>query len=236
MAGTGVAKALSRAARNAVVYPLYQLSSANRYRPRSPQGTLLHRIVREHFATLREVSIDPDQPDSGLPAFVVKEFEAFVGCGDLSQGFIRLHCDCCGCDRLLGFSCKCRPPRPSCSARRMHQTATFLAAHVIPDVPLRQWVLAPPFAMVGLLGARHDVLSHMSRIFNTVVLRWYRAQARNAGAGDGRGGAVTFIQRFSSSLLLYPHLHVVVLDGVYTRPNAEQPPSWIAAAPLLYLT
>ncbi len=59
------------------------------------------------------------------------------------------------------------------------------------------------------LGARHDVFSHMRRIFSTSVFRWYRAQARASGVNDGRCGAVTFIQRFSTSLLLIPHFHVL---------------------------
>ena len=95
--------------------------------------------------------------------------------------------------------------------------------------PLRQWVLAPPFALVGLLGARHDVLSHMCRIFSSAVFRWYRAQARASGVNDGRCGAVTFIQRFSTSLLLYPHFHVAVLDGVYTRESQQHSPRFIPA-------
>jgi len=154
------------------------------------------------------------------------DFEDFMACGDLSRGFVRLHCDRCGNDRLLGFACKTRMC-PSCSARRMHQTTMFLVDHVLPNVPLRQWVLAPPFALVGILGARHDVLSHMCRIFSAAVFQWYRAQARASGIHDGRCGAVTFIQRFSSSLLLYPHLHVIVVDGVYTRESQEQSPRFV---------
>jgi hypothetical protein len=197
------------------------------YRPREPQGTLLHRIVREHYATLRELSINPDDPSSGLPEFIDKEFEAFLGCAALPRGFTRLRCDRCGHERLLGFSCKRRTLCASCSARRMHQTAAFLADHVFPDAPLRQWVLAPPFALVGLLGARHDILSHMSRIFIGAVFRWLRTQARASGVDDARCGAVTFIQRFSGSLLLFPHLHVAVLDGVYTRASEEELPRFV---------
>jgi len=54
---------------------VHQLSTASTYRPHHPQGTLLHRIVRDHFATLRELSVDPDEPTSGLPEFVQHEFE-----------------------------------------------------------------------------------------------------------------------------------------------------------------
>jgi len=72
------------------------------YIPRHPQGTLLHRIVRDHYVTLRELSIHPDDPTSGLPEFVDKEFEAFLGCAALPRGFTRLRCDRCGHERLLG--------------------------------------------------------------------------------------------------------------------------------------
>jgi len=39
--------------------------------------------------------------------------------------------------RLGGFC-------PSCGARRMAQTAAHLLDHVIPRVPVRQWVLSLP--------------------------------------------------------------------------------------------
>jgi len=37
-------------------------------------------------------------------------------------------------------------------------------------------------------------------------------------------GAVAFLQRFGSTLNLNPHLHVLVLDGVYTCPALDAPP------------
>ena len=110
----------------------------------------------------------------------------------------------------------------------MHQTAAFLDDHVLPNVALRQWVLAPPFALVGLLAARHDILTHMNRIFIDAVFRWLRADS-GAGAGVHRVhcGAVTFIQRFSGSLLVFPHLHVIALDGVYAPSDAQDLPRFI---------
>jgi hypothetical protein len=84
-------------------------------------------------------------------------------------------------------------------------------------VPVRQWVLAPPFPLVPLLGARPEVLSAMNRIFVSTVSRWVESQVPSRGRGPARTGAVTFIQRFSRSLLLFPHLHVVVLDGAYVE-------------------
>jgi hypothetical protein len=51
---------------------------------------------------------------------------------------------------------------PSCGARRMSQTAAHLLDHVIPHVPVRQWMLSLPIALrmlqdqVGLKAAEGD--------------------------------------------------------------------------------
>jgi uncharacterized protein (DUF983 family) len=58
----------------------------------------------------------------------------------LAHGFLRLCCGDCGNDKLLAFSCKRRGFCPSCGARRMSQTAAHLVHHVIPHVPVREWV------------------------------------------------------------------------------------------------
>jgi hypothetical protein len=39
---------------------------------------------------------------------VEREFRRFLECGVLARGFLRVHCDACGCDRLVPFSCKGR--------------------------------------------------------------------------------------------------------------------------------
>lgn len=46
---------------------------------------------------------------------------AFLECGILAHGFLRLRCGDCGHDKLLAFSCKRRGFCPSCGARRMAQ-------------------------------------------------------------------------------------------------------------------
>jgi hypothetical protein len=49
------------------------------------------------------------------------------------------------------------------------------------------------------------------------VLGWLRRRARLDGVPAGRGGAVVVIQRFGGSLNLNPHLHALVLDGVFAK-------------------
>ena len=81
--------------------------------------------------------------------FTKDEFDAFLECGILVHGFLRLRCGECGHDKLLAFSCKRRGFCPSSAARRMAQTAAHLVDHVIPHVPVRQWVLSLPIPLLA---------------------------------------------------------------------------------------
>jgi hypothetical protein len=103
----------------------------------------------------------------------------------------------------------------------MANTAAHLVDRVLPAVPVRQWVLSLPFELRALAAFRADVLSALGRLFVEAVFGRYHAQARGGGLGSLRCGAVTFVQRFGSSLNLHVHFHVVVLDGVFTRDDAD---------------
>ena len=54
----------------------------------------------------------------GLPRYVERAFRAYLDCGIFAHGFLRWHCDHCGHDLLVAFSCKGRGVCPSCNARR----------------------------------------------------------------------------------------------------------------------
>jgi hypothetical protein len=49
------------------------------------------------------------------------------------------------------------------------------------------------------------------------VLGFLRRRAGQAGAREGRSGAVAIIQRFGAALNLNVHIHALVLDGVYVE-------------------
>jgi Transposase zinc-binding domain len=53
-----------------------------------------------------------------------------------------VRCTACGDELLVALSCKRRGFCPSCTTRRLHDTAAHLADRVIPRVPVRQWVLS----------------------------------------------------------------------------------------------
>ena len=59
-----------------------------------------------------------------LPRFIKDEFDAFLECGILADGFLRLRCGECGHATLLAFSCKRRGICPSCGARAVSELIT----------------------------------------------------------------------------------------------------------------
>ncbi len=155
-----------------------------------------------------------------LPEFVKDEFEAFLGCGILAHGFLRVRCVDCAHEKLVAFSCKRRGFCPSGGARRMAQSAAHPVDEVIPRVPVRQWVLSFPIPLRILFAAHPELLTSVLRIIHRVIARFLLKQAglKRATADTG---AVTLIQRFGSAANLNIHLHCLVLDVVYRRTEGE---------------
>jgi hypothetical protein len=115
-----------------------------RYAPRRPSQSVLYRCVQEHLATWLAQCRDGHHDAGPVPAYVEREFRRYLECGILAHGFARARCGQCGHDFLIAFSCKGRGVCPACNTRRMVETAAHLTDHVLPDLPLRQWVLAVP--------------------------------------------------------------------------------------------
>jgi hypothetical protein len=163
------------------------------------------------LASLAQVELETG---SGLPEFVEEEFDAFLACGVLAHGFLRLRCADCAHEKLVAFSCKRRGFCPGCGARRMAETAARLVDHVIPRVPVRQWVLAFPIPLRLLFAAHPHLLSSVLQIVHR-VLSTFLIQQTGLQRTEAKTGAVTLIQRFGSAANLNIHLHCLVLDGVY---------------------
>lgn len=197
--------------------PVHEQPSGG-YRRRHPDNTLLYRVVRDHALTLFAQVRERHPQGFGLPAFVEHEFLRYLDCGILARGFVRVHCSMCNYDRLVGFACKGRAFCPSCTTRRMHDTAAYLVDRVLPeDIPYRQWVLSLPRYARLLLVYHPALVSRVLLIFLRAVFAWQRRRARGQGIVNGRPGAITFVQRFGSALNLNVHFHAVLPDGVFSR-------------------
>jgi hypothetical protein len=188
--------------------------------PRRPETSILYTVVADQLETFLARQQQRERP---LPGFVEYEFRSYLQCGVLEYGFLRLHCDRCRKDRLLAFSCKNRGFCPSCGGRRMAGAAAHLVDRVIPDVPVRQWVLSLPYALRYRLAFDAQLLSEVLGVFVRAVFGWLKRQARDCGVPRAHCGAVTFIQRFGSALNLTPHFHMLAFDGVYAAQDGERP-------------
>src|SRR5207247_9887112 len=107
---------------------------------------------------------------------------AYLSCGILACGFLRLKCESCGKDRLLPLSCKGRSVCPSCYGRRMVDTAAHLVDRVFPRVPVRQWVLSLPYALRYRLAYDASLVSDVLAIFTRTVFASLIRRAREFGA------------------------------------------------------
>jgi len=145
------------------------------YARRRPEETTLYQVVQEHLNTfLAQVE---QETGSGLPQFVTDEFEAFLECGILAHGFLRVRCGDCAHEKLVAFSCKRRGFCPACGARRMAETAAHLVEHVIPHVPVRQWVVSFPIPLRHLFASQPHLLSPVLQVIHRALSTFVIHQA-----------------------------------------------------------
>ena len=57
----------------------------------------------------------------------------------------------------------------------MAERAAHLVDHVVPDVPVRQWVLSLPYRLRYRLAWDHDLCCAVVAVFLSVVLGWLRS-------------------------------------------------------------
>jgi hypothetical protein len=184
------------------------------YSRRQPENTALYQVLQQHLLTFEQQWTDTANGRT-LPKFVTDELHGFMACGILGRGFAHLYCDACGEHHVVGFSCKARAVCASCLGRRMNEGTLNLVDHVLPHVPIRQFVLTMPFPLRFPLAFDGKLLGQVVRIFTDTVAGWYQRRHVKRGLPPGESGAVTVIQRANSDLRLNPHCHALFLDGVY---------------------
>ena len=80
----------------------------------------------------------------------------------------------------------------------MAQTAAHLVDHVIPHVPVRQWVLSLPIPLRLLLAAQPKLVTPVLQVVHRLITRHLLGQA-GLKSEEADSGAVTLIQRFGSA-------------------------------------
>jgi len=186
-----------------------------KYVPRKRE-TVLQVALQEGLPALLESTAET----GGLPGFVVREFRAATTCGDVEQGFAWVKCNQCGEELHVAFTCRARTVCPSCTARRAACTAAHLVDQVLPEVAYRQWTLAFPRSLKLGLAWNPALLGAALRVFVAGLFAWQRRRARELGSEAPKAGAIAFVQNFTGALLLHPHAHVLVPEGVFRGEDA----------------
>ena len=150
-----------------------------------------------------------------VPGYVEEELRGYLECGLLCFGFARAVCMTCRTGFVVAFSCKSRGVCPSCNGRHMAQTAAHHADHVIPPVPVRQWVISVPKRLRGMLADRPAAVNALTKIFLDEIERLLCAAAgvtdavNTPTAACPRLGAISFLHRFGSALNHHVHLRAL---------------------------
>ncbi len=71
------------------------------YERHQPEKTLLYQIIKQHYPDFLSEMEAQDRP---LPGYVQDEFEAFLECGRLENGFLRVCCEDCKHEHLVAIS------------------------------------------------------------------------------------------------------------------------------------
>ena len=93
---------------------------------------------------------------------------------------------------------------------------------MLPERPLRQWVLSLPHAQRYLLATDPDALTLVLGVVYRTISGHLLTQAGLTRA-TGATGAVTLVQRFGSALNLSVHFHMIFPDGAYLTDGADPP-------------
>ncbi len=137
-----------------------------KYERHRPETTLLYQIIQRHWP---QFQAELGSQGKHLPKFVTQEFEEYLKCGKLEHGFLRVCGESCHHEKLVAFSCKKRGLCPSCGARRMADSAAHLVDEVLPEKPIRQWVLSVPFQLRYLFATQPQVMGNVLAIVHRVI-------------------------------------------------------------------
>ncbi len=163
-----------------------------RYQRHKAEKTLQYQILSSYYPTFtgylaREGKV--------LPDYVQREFEAYLKCGRLEHGFLRVRCENCHEERLVAFSCKRRGFCSSCGARRMAESTALLVEDVLPHQPVRQWVLSFPFQLRFLFASRPMITGQVLGIVYRVI-SMHLVKKAGYSKETARTGAVTLIRKW----------------------------------------
>ncbi|MDF1752768.1 MAG: transposase zinc-binding domain-containing protein [Verrucomicrobiales bacterium] len=155
-----------------------------------------------------------------LRSDAIEVVEKFYRCGDLAQGFTRLHCKDCGHEKLLAFTCKTRGYCPSCHQRRSLETADWIAKDITFNVPHRMYVFTIPRVLRAIFRKRRKLLTHLFLQSIEALKLWMQS---SLGLPHGQIAAIAVVHTFGDYLGFHPHMHILAVNGLIDTQNRFHP-------------
>ncbi|MFK7858201.1 MAG: transposase zinc-binding domain-containing protein [Granulosicoccus sp.] len=118
------------------------------------EQTLLYQLVEQYWPEFQTLL---SETGHFLPRHVTSEFDDYLACGRLENGFLRLGCQSCSHEHLVAISCQRRSFCTGCGTRRMVETTALLVDHVPPHRRVCQWVLSFTYPLLFLLASQPQI-------------------------------------------------------------------------------
>ena len=185
------------------------------YRSRKTRASPLWQCLSRHFHAFLAAYEQRFQPHFGFLRPIIPEVvDKFLDCGDLGQGFARIHCDHCQHEYLLAFSCKGRWFCPSCHQKKVQLFGALLTQTILFPVPHRHFTFGIPKMLRPYFRFNRDLLKEYCHIAHECLITYMRT---TLDLPDALPGIVMAIHTFGEYLDFHPHLHALVADGLFTR-------------------
>ena len=202
------------------------------YQQRRPEKTTLYGLVKDNYKTFL---LDREEECRTVAPYIRREFEQYLRCGILAYGFGRFYCSTCKKDLLVPFSCKKRGFCSSCCSRRMAETAIHLVDNVIPEVPVRQFVVTFPVQLRLWMSRNSKLLADVCQEVNSEISEFIIEKSdikeKVHSKTTPNTGLAVFVQRFGSALNLNIHFHILAIDGVFVEKSTGRLKFYSASAP-----
>ena len=137
---------------------------------RTPETTDLYKILQDQWESFRAHRISEGRK---IPFHIEHEIDAYLKCGIVSCGFMRLKCSECPSEKVVAFSCKKKGFCVSCWAKRSAESAIHLVENVLPMAPYRQIVVSFPHPLRYWMNQDRVIYHAIHRIVIDLLKEFY---------------------------------------------------------------
>ncbi|UMX63465.1 transposase zinc-binding domain-containing protein [Klebsiella pneumoniae] len=176
--------------------PLPSAHTGSRYARHAPERTLLYALVEAHYP---DFIARIEAEGRSLPGYVREAFDAYLRCGVLEHGFLRVVCEHCRAERLCGLLQQEARVLPELRrATHGRECAAPGRGGVRPRGLCGNVVLSFPHPLRFLFASKPEAIGPVLGIVQRVIAGWLADQA-GIDRASAQCGAVTLIRDASAA-------------------------------------